>query len=430
VYALAAIHFALRAWKSRRASDVWLSGLSAALLTGAKASNLPLLLPWGVVLLPSLPLLRRRVLPSLVIVLISVVVSFLPTAILNIQYLHGDWSGLSIENRGMNMKNPIVGIWGNVFVFLLDNFLPPFFPFAGWWNQHALEVLPQFMVRPMEANFENGFHILGELPTEDWVGIGFGVSILVAVSVVAALFQRKKAAAGCSSLARDRLQRTMIGLLVVAPWFSLLVYCMKSGMVTGPRLISPYYPLLLPSLLVLRGQSLVVRRRWWKALVWLTMLLAFPVLILTPGRPLWPAKTVLRKLHAAHPNSGAIARALKVYETYAIRPDPLGNVRALLPPEVKRVGFMAAEDDIEVSFWRPFGRRMVKDILVTDSAADIRSRGIECVVVGGLNLKLRNKTLDDWLGETGTEIVATTTATIKVGEGEQSWYVVRLPTER
>jgi len=52
------------------------------------------------------------------------------------------------------------------------------------------------------------------------------------------------------------------------------------------------------------------------------------------------------------------------------------------------------------------------------------------VVVGGLNLKLRNKTLDDWLGETGTEIVATTTATIKVGEGEQSWYVVRLPTER
>jgi len=42
VYALAAMDFGLRAWESRRASDLWLSFLSAALLTGAKASNLTL----------------------------------------------------------------------------------------------------------------------------------------------------------------------------------------------------------------------------------------------------------------------------------------------------------------------------------------------------------------------------------------------------
>ena len=83
------------------------------------------------------------------------------------------------------------------------------------------------------------------------------------------------------------------------------------------------------------------------------------------------------------------------------------------------VGFMAAEDDIEVSLWRPFGARVVKDVLVADTADEIRASGIEYIVVGGLNLKLRHKTLEEWRNDTGAEIVATTTATIKVGEGEQ-----------
>jgi hypothetical protein len=425
VYALAGIHFALRAWKSGRVSDLWLSGLSGALLTGAKASNLPLLLPWAIALLPALPLLRRKPLWTFVIVTIALVVSFLPTAILNFLTLR-DWSGLNIENAGMNMKNPVVGIWGNIFIFLLDNFLPPFFPMAGWWNQHALAILPQWMMRPMQANFESGFHIVGELPTEDWVGIGFGVSVLAAASVIAAIANRNKSAADASLREPDQFRRMLIRLLLIAPWVSLLAYCMKSGMVTGPRLISPYYPLLLPALLVLRGQTLVVRQRWWNALVWLMLLLAFPVLIMTPGRPLWPAKTVLGKLHVSHPNSAAIDRALKVYETYAIRPDPLANVRALLPPGLKVVGFMASEDDIEVSLWRPFGQTVVKDVLVTDTAEQLRARGLEYIVVGGLHLKLRKKTLEQWLRDTGAEIVASTTATIKLGEGEQSWYLARV----
>ncbi|MDW8310721.1 MAG: hypothetical protein RMK20_15220, partial [Verrucomicrobiales bacterium] len=48
VYALAAVDFALRARVSGRFSDAAASGLAAALLVGAKASNLPLLLPWAV----------------------------------------------------------------------------------------------------------------------------------------------------------------------------------------------------------------------------------------------------------------------------------------------------------------------------------------------------------------------------------------------
>src|SRR6266403_3286298 len=52
VYALAALDFACRARTSRRISDLFHSLLAAALLTGAKASNLPLLLPWALIFVP------------------------------------------------------------------------------------------------------------------------------------------------------------------------------------------------------------------------------------------------------------------------------------------------------------------------------------------------------------------------------------------
>ena len=228
VYALAAVDFGLRAWQTRRLSDLWLSILSAALLTGSKATNLPLLLPWGIVVLPLLPmLLGRRVaggartflsaetssralddvpsesgrgvprgaqqrprsrlaicLGTLVLVLLGVVVSFLPTAALNQRYC-GDWSGLTLEHTGMDMRNPVVGVWGNA-LLLAKNFVPPFFPQAAWWNQAAPTLLPRAIISRMDASFEAGYLVLWELPTEDGAGIGFGLSWLLLISLVAA----------------------------------------------------------------------------------------------------------------------------------------------------------------------------------------------------------------------------------------------------
>jgi len=43
-----------------------------------------------------------------------------------------------------------------------------------------------------------------------------------------------------------------------------------------------------------------------------------------------------------------------------------------------------------------------------------------------LNMQLRGTTLDAWLQKSGAELVASTTATLKVSEGPQSWFVVRL----
>lgn len=429
VYALAAIDFGCRAWVSRRLGDLWISGLAAALLVGAKASNLPLLLPWALLVLPLLPLAKKRPVLTAALVLAAALVSFLPTAILNIIYCH-DWSGLNLERGGMNMKNPFVGIWGNALLFLMGNFAPPFFPLASWWNQNALSILPQAIVAPMVANFEQGFHILGELPIEDTTGIGFGISVLVAVSLLGSLLYHLKSPGNAGEVfvpadAR-RIPAVIRRCVLITPWIALLAYSMKSGMVTGARLISPYYPLLLPLVFVIPGSDKIVRCAFWRVLVWANFLLALAVLVMTPGRPLWPAQSILSKLHASHPASHAIERASEVYRIYGIRSDPLAKIRDFLPPTEKTIGFMASEDDIDISLWRPFGGRRVEHVLLSDSVEEIRQRRIQYVVVGGFYLMQQELKLEAWLERTHGSVIAAISATVKVSEGSQNWYVVRL----
>jgi hypothetical protein len=326
----------------------------------------------------------------------------------------------------MDMKNPVVGIWGNAFLLLCDNFAPTFFPLAGWWNRSALSILPHAMTAPMVANFEKGFIALGEMPTEDWAGLGFGLSVLAVVAVVVS-FCRAAPKANPGGDRVGMVPRRVRRWLLLAPWLSLLAYGMKSGMIGPGRLISPYYPLLLPALLVGAGQADIVRRRWWRVMVAGVLCLALLVLVLTPGRPLWPAQTVLSKLLAWKPGQGAVARALAVYRVYDVRSDPLANVRALLPEGLTVVGFLGAGDDIDISLWRPFGTRRVVHILPSDPPAEIRRWQIRYAVVGEAALAEHHTTLADWQQRTGAQVVAKIMATMTVAQGPQPWYVVRLP---
>jgi len=450
VYALAMLDFALRANQRIRAQpsldprpstldlghwtvDCGLSVLSAALLVGAKASNLPLGLPWLLLIVPLLPrILRtpRYAAYGFLVLLVALVVSFIPTAILNIYYVH-DWSGLNIEKTGLNMKNPLAGVVGNTLELTLDNFAPTFFPIAGWWNQHAPALFPHALIRMMDANFEPGYLVLGEMPTEDTTGIGFGISMLVVISVASALFYRSKTkitAHGTRLAAPKRSgggNTLLLRAVLIAPWISLLAYTMKSGMVTPGRLISPYYPLLFPALLIGAGQSQIVRRGWWRALAMAVVTLALAALIVMPSRPLWPAKTILSKAIAARPNQPQLKRAQKVYEVYAQRPDPLAGLRQSFPPGLKTIGFMGTDDDLDISLWKPYGSRRVEPFLFEDSPEKIRRLGIEYAVISGMNLDTKKSTIENYLQQTGAELIDTTNATLTVQQGPEPWYLVR-----
>ncbi|HEX5223128.1 MAG TPA: hypothetical protein VFZ59_26455 [Verrucomicrobiae bacterium] len=426
VYSLAAMDFACRAWKSRRASDLWYSLLAIALLGGAKASNLPLMLPWLVLVAPLWRLLRDQPLGTSRIVLIALVVSFLPTVILNLYYL-GNWSGLNIERAGMDMKNPFVGIWGNALLLLSNNLCPPVFPFSGWWNQNILKILPGFLVAPMNRNFEEGYQNLWELPTEDWAGIGAGVGWLMVIATVWAIFKSRRDKTSSQPTGIAPLVRKLALLL---PWLALIAYGAKSGMVTPGRLIAPYYPLLLPLLIVGTEQAVLVQQRWWRALVWLVFLTAFFVLIVTPARPLWPAQTILTRAVQAKPDSRWLRRALATYSVYSIRSDPLPELRAQLPANLKLVGFLGTPDDLDISFWRPYLTRQVAQISAFETAEQLRERKLTHAIVSGAGLEWfalsnTNLTLENWLTQTRAEVLTNLSTTITVSAGTQDWYVVR-----
>lgn len=421
VYALAAVYFGLRAWRSRAVADLWHSALAASLLTGAKASNLPLLLPWALLVVPLAGLWLRRPVRGLAVTAVAVAASFLVTAALNVKYC-GDWSGLNLERLGMEMKEPLVGLWGNAFLLVLNNFVPPVFPLAGWWNASAPSLLPAALLEPMLRNFELGFLTLWELPGEDWVGIGFGVSCLVVLSVAAACWR------GGRSLGLGSGGPLPAGLrwaVVLAPWVALLVYCVKSGMVTPARLISPYYPLLLPLVLLGAGPSALVRRKLWRWAVGLHLAIALPVLVVTPARPLWPAQTVFGALAEHKPEWRLAQRGRTVYQVYAQRSDPLARVREAFPPGLTVVGFLGDGDDLDISFWRPFFARKVRHITLQDSPEFIRARGISYAAVGGAYLRYQGVSLSEWLARVNAEVVAERTGLLKVSEGPQPWYVVR-----
>ena len=424
VFALAAMDFGCRAWASRRVGDLWLSILAVALMTGIKPVSLPLLLPWLVLVFRLFPLLWRNWRPTLPLLALAGIASFLPMALMNRLYC-GDWLGRSVEVVHKEIHQPLVGILGNGAQLLLGNFVPPVFPLAGWWNQHALLLLPHGIVQAMSANFEDGIYNIGELPTEDWVGLGFGVSLFLVVSVFGAWRIRGSSRQPPVNLA---MPFWLCRCVQVAAWLSLLAYCMKSGLNTAPRLIAPYYLPLLPLLLAGAGQSQIVRRRWWRGLAGATLVLAFIVLVLSPDRPLWPAKTILSKLAAQHPDKPAIARALKVYTVYSERNDALAGVRALLPPDSKAVGFIGDADDCDISLWRPFGGRRVDHFLLADPPAQIRQH-VQYVVLGGFNLQMQGQTIDNWLQTSDAELVGTTNVTLKISEGSQPWHVVRFRPE-
>jgi hypothetical protein len=415
VYALAAMDFGCRAWESRRPRDLWLSLLAAALLTGTKPTSLPLLLPWLILIFALLPLLRHQALSSLPVLAMAMVASFFPIALMN--KIHcGDWLGTSIESAHLQLQKPLNGILGNVFQLLLHNFVPPLFPQTNWWNQHGVMNLPHSWI----VDFQPGFSQVGELPTEDWSGVGFGISLLLAVSVIAN-FSRAR---GAPPLPEGVVPAKYRRLVLITPWIALLFFCAKSAMNTPARLIAPYYPLLLPLLLAGTGQSQIVRRGWWRVMTGGVLLLALVVLIVSPDRPLWPAKTILTEALARHPDQRLLARALKVYTVYSERSDPLAGVRALLPPDIKVAGFIGTADDSDISLWRPFGERRVEHFFLTDPPAQIQQH-VQYVVLGGYNLKEHQTTLDAWLQSSGAELIATTNATLKVAEGPQPWYVVR-----
>ncbi len=416
-FAIAAVALALRARATGRRSDVWFSMLAAALISGLKASNAPLALPWLVAVWPTLPLLRRQIAATVLVALVALLCSFLPGAILNVRYC-GDWSGSRLEFGPVKSPPPWALVVGNTLGLVVQNLAPPVFPPAARWNAAVPTWLPaayqQHVVPYFEADQRGSGNLtLGELQMEESAGLGCTATIMLVIALAVGLGGRRE------------WRRNDFWTLALrwSPWVALVFFSSKMNVIAVARLASPYYPLVAAAFLAGRGQEWLSRRRWWQPLAIVHFAAATLLVVVSPPRPLWPALTVLNPLTTRHPDSASIQRVRTVYSVYRQRPDVMAPIRSALPAEATLVGLVTF-DDLETSLWRPFITRRFVHVTRADTSADLETRGIHWLVIGSEAFHNQmGGSLADWLLRMNAELVATIPVQARAGHAALDWYV-------
>lgn len=419
VFGLAAINFALRARASHRINDVFLSLLAAALVTGAKSTNLPIGLPWLLALWPALGVIRRHRASSVAVGAVALVVSLVPISILNIRYC-GDWSGQALEHSAFGGV-PALRLAANTVGFTLQNFVPPIFPLAGQWNQWVTQALPSGFAELMRRNFEPvaARFSLGEMQTEEGAGLGFGVCLLLLVSVGAAW---RVSRPGPPSARRPSYQ----WLVPLGAWVAVVLFMAQSGLSGAVRYLAPYNVLLVAPFLVGAGQLTLVKSGWWRKTCGAVFALAALLLLVNPARPLWPAVTSLRVLGAETSPHPLVRRAWQVYSVYDLRADAFAPARAILPADANPLGFMSF-DDPETSLWRPFESRRILHVRRSETSADLRRRGIKYVLTRSVTLANHPpSSAVAWLTQVEGEVVARVDLNLRASTGPKEWCLVKI----
>ncbi len=418
-FALAAVDFALRANLSRSARDFFASVLAASMMTSAKTSSLPLLLPWAIAILPSVKLILRWPPKTVAVTTIAIFASALPTMVLNVKF-SGDWSGASLAHGNVQYA-ALLRTGVNAGLIAVGNFTPPIFPIAGKWDREVTNLMPagvsarlgQVMLEPAAVNFP-----ADEMQMEENAGLGFGVSLFLLASVLAAGFDRRQ------NFSTDNL--TWQVLVRWSPVISLLAVMTQSNISALARILTPYYLLLLPVLLAGRGHALIVTKSWWRAAAFAVFFMAAGLLIISPARPLFPAGAILGKLASRDAGSEILARMKEVYSVYARRNDAFAAVRDGLPSGLKVLG-MITYDDPETSLWRPWGARRVEHVCPSDTAADLKARGIEYILLHQeVFEQWFDRPLDVWLEKMNARIVQKIPVDLRASRGPRDWYLVKL----
>src|SRR5580693_1216785 len=99
-FVLASVDFALRARVSQSPRDFFTAIVAAGMLTACKLSNLTLLLPWAIAILPSVKLALRWPARTITVCALALSTSVLPTMIQNYRHT-GDWTGMAAEQPEM-----------------------------------------------------------------------------------------------------------------------------------------------------------------------------------------------------------------------------------------------------------------------------------------------------------------------------------------
>jgi hypothetical protein len=417
VYALSATTLGLRFSHHRKTRDLLFCLLSCALLTGAKASNLPLLLPVFLLLIFSWKSVLHAWRSILAFTPPLVFASLIPVAYLNWKNC-GDWTGTRLETSRF-VSTAWIGIVGNFSQTLAQNFSPPVLPNARALDSALQSLLPSFIREPLRLDFEGGFTFgLGELPTEA-SGLGFGLSLLFLIASIFSIPSWRR---------YWRQSPLLIRLFLIAGPTSLIWFFTKTALSGISRVVLPYFPIALAFILAASNWPRLHRSRLFRLTVLLNLFLAILTIVIDPSRPLWPAQTVLSHSTSSPLIEKLRTRALSVYTNYGSRSDVFSPLRQLLPPNVSEVGFFNGGDDPVSSLWKPYSSLIVREVTPKDNLASLQARGLHYIFAGegGLRENL-SQSIEQWTTDLRGSVVATTILHPAVSRGAERWVLVLLP---
>jgi len=419
VYFLASLHYLFQAKISSPLKNLTFSCLAIALMTGAKASNLPLVLPWLTVLFFHRRYLLEKIRPAVIamVLMVAAAVSFLPMALLNIHFT-GDYAGDPTNSGKMKVSNPVSGVLGNSLQLATDNLAPPLLPRSIDWEP----LLPSHLKAYVLRDFPRLDLHMGELQIEEGAGLGLGIVLFVSLFIVGGIGAR--IADPSLIVARNRRALWVAGAGAVA-W---LAYMSKMGSESTSRLVAAYYPLLIAGILVMVSlDGRIVHRCVFKWVGFIAMLSAIPLVILCPARPLFPVQAVSNIMTKSHVPGGIVARYDQVYSVYASRAEGFKELIVAIPPSERAIGFLQLGNDPEASLWRPFGTRKVIDVTPADSAEEVKARGIHFVVVSQDALAYRYHTTVAFLSAKWSgSLVAEKSLILLAHRGSETWYLLSL----
>ncbi len=386
-YSVAAVAFALRA--RRRASFALLgySILAAGLMTNQKASNLPLLLPILAAWAANWPLLRRHPGRLAGCCALATAVSFFPIGVSN--FAHGSgFLGLQAERFIPPPPSPAVALALNSVYVSAYAVLPPVVS-PGHDLPNLLALIQSAALRDyVRAHFEPHYGDLPRVMSEEYCGLGLGVTVLLIATWCFHGRQRRRAGIGPARVVRWCV------------WIALWVVCAKATLFAIPRVLAPYYLLLLPSLLVGGSAERAVRSPVWRRLAVLQSLGCAVLLLTLTSSPPWPLMPAVRAAQRWFPQNSIARLFVNVYGTGPQSLAFWGNVGAQLPPEEKIFGIVRRWDAPELGLWKPIGSHRIVHVLPQDDHDLLQARGIRHVLV----YRYSDETLEEVEQRLGAEL--------------------------
>jgi hypothetical protein len=414
IYILAAVDLALRANEKKSVSNLWLSLAAAALATGAKQTNIPLVALWFIAAWPARSLFWKNPLRTVVVAGFGLLVSIVPVSVLNYQH-YGTWMPLDpnvIAHLGEFRVNPFWGIVGNLVCIPAQNLLPPFFevipPFFDFWPAAWNEMMQHFRHTTFGnhfASFEKFGHLSGSFYhgiSEGNAGLGLGLCVMI-FAALREIRRHRKCVPHDSAIRHNKL----LFLLRTSPWILLLLFMAKVGTFENARHLAPYYAFLFPVFLIKPAQSMVVRHRQWQRLGVVTMGFTVALVIGSGDRPLFPAKTIFASLHEKFPDNEFISAQsgrylYGPYRNIEARRDYLKNA---LPPGESKIGYYALFYGADgPGIWLPYGKRTVICISPGDSPEYLRAQDIKYLVINSHVLPGQN--FERWLKQFNAALVS------------------------